>query len=83
MSKMTDIFIICCRQLNGFKYCNLTLFNNSHLFAELNGFKNKKWLNISIWYIDGNLTDTTILGQSGPGSNDNEGGISHTPKLQG
>ena len=27
----------------------------------------------SIWFIDGTLTDATIAGQSGPGSNGNEG----------
>ena len=32
-----------------------------------------KWLNSSIWAIDGTLTDTTTSGQSGPGSNGNEG----------
>ena len=33
----------------------------------------KKWLNITIWPIDGTLTSTTNPGQSGPGSNGNEG----------
>ena len=32
-----------------------------------------KWLNSSIWSIDGSLTITTTLGQSGPKSNSNEG----------
>ena len=35
-------------------------------------FHHIKWLNCSIWPIDGNLTDTTTLDQSGLGTNDNE-----------
>ena len=38
-----------------------------------------KWLNRSIEPIDGTLRDTTTLGQSGPGSNDNEE-ILHIPQ---
>ena len=38
-----------------------------------------KWLNNSIWSIDGILTDTTTPDQSGAGSNDNEG-ILHIPQ---
>ena len=34
----------------------------------------------SIWSIDRTLTSTTIPGQSGPGSNGNEG-IHHTPQI--
>ena len=43
-------------QLDGFKYCCLTLimlFNIIHLFAQLNGFKCRKRLNIFIWPVDG------------------------------
>ena len=32
-----------------------------------------KWLNSFIWHINGTLTATTTLGQSGPGSNGNKG----------
>ena len=32
-----------------------------------------KWLNNSIWPIDRTITGANTLGQSGPGSNDNEG----------
>ena len=32
-----------------------------------------KWLNISICPVNGTLTGTSALGQSGPGSNGNEG----------
>ena len=33
----------------------------------------EKWLNCSIWSIDGTLTSTTSVGKSGPRSNGNEG----------
>ena len=35
-------------------------------------FKYGKWLNSSTWPTDGTWTGTASLGQSGPGSNDNE-----------
>ena len=38
----------------------------------LNSLKFDKWLNSSIWPINGILTSATNLGQSGPGSNGNE-----------
>ena len=38
-------------------------------------FKFTKWSNISIWLLDRTITSTNILGQSGPGSNGNEGGF--------
>ena len=56
-----------------FHDCSLTIriqFNISHLFAHsqmINSFDS------FIWSIDGTLTGTTTLGQSGPGSNDSEG----------
>ena len=37
--------------------------SNSSIFTQLNGFQYSKWLNISIWHIDGTLTGTTTLGQ--------------------
>ena len=40
---------------------------------QLNGFQCHKWLKNSICPIDGTLKGTTSLGQSGPGSNGNEG----------
>ena len=77
-----------CAQLNGFKYCYL-LFTykwfqvllsntNSSIGTQLNGFKYSKWLNSSIWPIDGTLIVTTTLGLSGPRSNGNEE-IHHMP----
>ena len=39
----------------------------------LNGFKYSKWLNNSIWPIDGTQTGTTTPSQGGPRSNGNEG----------
>ena len=36
-------------------------------------------MNSSIWPIDGTLTDTTLLGQSGPRSDGNEG-VLHIPQ---
>ena len=41
--------------------------------SQLNGFKFRKWLHISIYLIDGTLKGTTTLGQSRPGSKSNEG----------
>ena len=38
-----------------------------------------KWLNSSIWSVDGTLTGTTTLGQSRPGSNGNKR-VLHTPQ---
>ena len=38
------------------------------------------FLNRSIWSLNGTLSDMTPLGQSGPGSNGNEG-IFHTPQI--
>ena len=50
------------------------LFYINHLFVySLNGFKNLKWLNISLWPRDGMQTSTTSLEQCGPGTNGNEG----------
>ena len=46
---------------------------------QLNGFKSSKWLNSSIWSIDGTLIDITTPGQSGPGSNDSER-VLHIPQ---
>ena len=45
----------------------------THLFVQLNGFKDRKLLNISIWPKDGALTSITIPGQREPGSKGNEG----------
>ena len=45
----------------------------SFVCTQLNGFKYSKWLNSSIWCIDGTQTGTTTLGQSGPESNHSEG----------
>ena len=46
----------------------MILFN----ITELNGFKWRKWLDISIWPINETRKGTTTLIQSGPGSNGNE-----------
>ena len=56
-----------CTQLNGLKYCYITLtiqFNISHFVY---------WLNNSIWHIDWILKGTTSPGQGGSESNFNEG----------
>ena len=47
-----------CTQLNSFKHCSSILiqFNINRVCTQLNGFKNSKWLNGSIWHIDGMLT---------------------------
>ena len=39
---------------------------------QLNGFKNSRWFNSSIWPRGWTLTGTTAPGQSGPGNNGNE-----------
>ena len=46
----------------------------------INSFKSSKWLNSSIYPIHRTQTGTTILGQSGPGSNCNER-VLHSPKF--
>ena len=51
------------------------------MFAQSKGFKYSKWLNSSIWPIDGILTGTTTPDQSEPESKGNEGGIAESPKL--
>ena len=66
-----------CTQLNGFKYCYFTfisLFNTNQLLAHSwIVWCKEKGLNSSIWPIDGTLTGTTTLGQSGSGNNGNKG----------
>ena len=39
-----------------------------------------KWLNITVWLIDGTLTSTATQGQRGPWSNGNEE-VLHIPKI--
>ena len=50
---------------NGYKYCDVILKNRLNI--------SDSFAKISIWLIDGTLKGTTILSQSGPGSNINEG----------
>ena len=52
---------------------------NNSIQNQLNGCKYIKWLNSSIWLLDETLTGTTILDQSGPGSNGYEG-VLHIPE---
>ena len=68
-------YLFVCIQFNLFQVliCNTNSILHSFARAQLNGFKKRKWLNISIWHIDRTLTGTTSPGQSGPGSNGNEG----------
>ena len=56
-------WVFFCAQLNAFKYL-LSQFKIRDLFAHIV---------CSIWSIDRTLSGTTSLGQSGPGSNGNEG----------
>ena len=51
-----------------FKCKNSSILNNS-----------VKWLNNSVWAIDGILTGTTMRSLGGPGTNDN-GGVVHIPE---
>ena len=46
---------------------NNSIQNNSFVCTQLNGFKSSKWLNSSVWPIDGTLTGTTTPGQSEQG----------------
>ena len=39
------------------------------VYTQLNGFKYNKWLNSSVWSIDGTWTGAIAPGQSGPRSN--------------
>ena len=61
-------------------YINYPILHYSFDLTLLNGFMYRKWLNISIWSIDGTLTRTTTPGQCGPESNANEG-ILHIPQI--
>ena len=70
-----------CTHLNGSKYCYDMLiiqFNVSFVFTQLNSFKYSNWQNKIIWLVNGILTGTIILDQSGPGSNGIEG-VPHIP----
>ena len=62
-------------QLNGPK---VLLSNTNNSIKHVICFHTVKLLNSSIWPIDMTLTVTTTLGQSGPGSNSNEG-VLHVP----
>ena len=53
----------------------------NHFCIPLNGSKFSKWLNSSIWPLDGTLTDTTTLSQRGSGTNDTEEVLHIPPKL--
>ena len=72
---MSCLSSFVCTQLDGFKYCYLTLvilfIKSSYLIhtscPQLYGFKQliiiiRKRLNSSVWPIDGALTDTPTLG---------------------
>ena len=74
---ISSIAIYC---LHTVKWFQVLLSNtNSPIWTQLNGHKYRKWLTISIWPINGNLTGTTNPDQSGPGSNGNEG-LLHIPQ---
>ena len=79
-----------CMQLNGFKYCSLTLvillikysYLTQTICTQLNGFNLllqililSKRTTSSIWSLDGILTYTITPIQSGLGSNSNEGAV--------
>ena len=53
-------------------YDTMIQFNTIIFCKALNVFKHNKWLNTSIWRIDGTLTGTTTLDQSVPSSNENK-----------
>ena len=65
----------CALPSTYFVYClpgypGLSIFHRVSIQFNIS-FKYSKWLNISIWPINGALTGTTTLDLSGPGSNDN------------
>ena len=66
-------------------YCLLVILFLNELelicLQTFNGFKYSKWLNISIWLIEGTLTGTTSPGQSETVSSGNEG-VLHTLGLE-
>ena len=65
-------------QLNGSNFEILIIqINISYFFAH--SFKYRKWLNISILFINWILTSTTTPGQSEPGSNSHER-VLHIPQ---
>ena len=71
-------------QLNGSMYCNVILIIPYYLVIivislHIDGLKERKWLNISIWPIDGTQTCTTTQGKSRPKSNGNER-VLHLPQ---
>ena len=67
--KAIIIFIIC----EHFFLVNFIFLNVPGLiYLHRDDSKDRKWLNVSIWLIDGNLTCTITPGQSWPGSNSNE-----------
>ena len=67
----------CCRYWKGSLL--VALDYSRQLYLLLLFMEYKKILNRSIWPINGALTDPILSGQSGPGSNDNEG-VSMLPK---
>ena len=89
------ILFICLTQLNGLKYCYLTLIilfikysYQIQTCTQLYGFKSliiiipSKKLNISIWALDRTLIGTTTVGQSWPEINGNEG-VLYIPQSSG
>ena len=70
-SILKRVWPLFCTQLNGFKYCYITVNLTCHLFAHIVCF---------IWHIDRTLSHVTTLGQSGHGSNGNEG-VLHIPQI--
>ena len=79
-------YLFICIQLNGFKYYYyyylvlIIQFSINHLSTH--SFKYSKWLNTSIWPLDGTLTGTITLDQNGLGNIGNEGVTPHSPKFQ-
>ena len=68
---VSSIAIYC---LHTVKWFQILLSNaNSSIYTQLNSFKYDKWLNSSIWWLDGTLTGTTTLGKSRSGRNDSKG----------
>ena len=60
--------------LHTVKWFQVLQFNpNSSICSKWNGFKYHKWLNYSIRSINGTLTGSTTVAQSGPWSNGYEG----------
>ena len=83
ISLSNSISIFCLHTVKWFQVllfnANNSIQHHSFICTQLNGFKYRKWLSISVWSIGRILTSATTPGQSGPRSNINKG-VLHIPQ---